>query len=413
MTRTRPGRPRSRPATDEAVRLHDPTRTGVLLASTNVLLYALMSLAQWAGWGGWYEASRLSGFETLAEALAVMAVNLGFGLLIVGGTFALRPMTWKARVRYPIIALVALAASVPRVVAMMAIYSTPSSDVYVGAEFLAGFAAGFVAVGAGVFTAELISRANQEEAKRLREEQRAACAVEELQTEEMRVRRMVSDQLHGTLQHHLVTVTAGLDGVAARLEATDAAAAGELQELAERLEEIREQEVRSLSHAVFPSGIELGTMRALEQMLRRLPPQVATSVTVGPEYRRALDAHEAPIPLAERLVAVYTVEEAVTNALRHGHATAVHLAVELHPTDDPAQWVLDVVVDDDGAGVPDAQPELHGLSRHAERHEARGGWLELGQSPLGGGRLHFVLPFVRQYRPVDGADAVVAAAERF
>ncbi|GAB2468722.1 hypothetical protein GCM10007967_23500 [Xylanimonas ulmi] len=371
---------------------------GVVLASTNALLFALMSLAQWAGWGGWYTASQLTGAATLAQALGVTGVNLGYGLLVVAGTFALRPMSWPPRTRYLIIAAVALVASLPRVAGLRAIYSTPSGAVFAIAEWVAGFAAGFVAVSAGVLTAQLVTRARDEETRRLREARRAARAVEELQTEEMRVRRMVSDQLHGTLQHRLVAVTAGLDGLAARLATTDEAAAAELREWAERLEEVRDQEVRSLSHAVFPSGVELGAHRAIEQMLRRLPVRLATSLEIGPEYRRLSDAGQEPLPLAERLVAVYTVEEAVTNALKHGRATQVRVAAEVRPADRSAPggpWLLDVTVDDDGTGLPDGEPELFGLARHAERLQSRGGSLRLGPSPLGGARVRVSLPFDR------------------
>jgi signal transduction histidine kinase len=371
-------------------------RVAVIFGALNVVLYSLMSLAQWAGWGGWYTAAHTSVPHALGEASAVTLVNLAFGLLVLAGVFALHPMRWPSRSRYPLVALVALIGSVPRVLAMQAIHSTPSGLVYVVVEWLAGLAAGFVAVAAGMLTAQLVGAARSAEADRLREAQRAARAVEELQTEELRVRRMVADQLHGSLQHRLVTVTAGLDAVCAQLDAGGShAAAGDLRRWAETLEEIREEEVRSLSHAVFPSGVEQSTIRALEIMMRRLPPQIATSVEIGPTYRRLVDQSGALMPMAERLVAVYTVEEGITNALKHGRARSLHLRADVRPTDDPGLWVLDVVVDDDGTGIGEGRPELRGLSRHSERLVARGGSLELGARPEGGARLSFTLPFRR------------------
>lgn len=380
------------------VPLHDPTRTGVLLATVNVVLYSLMSLATWAGWGGLYVASRSGVDGALSEAFAVTAVNLVYGLLVVGGTLLLRPRRWPPRVGYPLIAAVALVASLPRSLAMVTIYSTPAHATYVVAEWVAGFAAGFVAVAAGVFTAELVSRARREEARRLRAARHAAKAVAELQSEELRVRRMVADRLHGTLQYQLVTVTAGLDGVAAQLDAgatlgPDAAA--DLRAWAERLEQIREEEVRSLSHAVFPAGIELGTVRAVEMMLHRLPPQIEAHLDVGPELRRIVEAVERPLPTAERLIAVYAIEEGITNALRHGNAKRLWISMEMHPTDDKSTWVLDIGVDDDGVGLAQPDPALSGLSRHADRLDAYDGSLELVPSARGGARLHLVLPFNR------------------
>ncbi|ACZ29177.1 putative signal transduction histidine kinase [Xylanimonas cellulosilytica DSM 15894] len=409
--RRRPSAPRS---AAQDVPLHDPTRTGVLLASVNVTLYSLMSLAAWAAWGGWHTAAETGTNRVLTEALAITAVNFVYGMLVVGGTFLLHPQHWRARVRYPLIAAMALAVALPRTLAMGAIYSIPADITFFLAEWAAGAAAGFVAVAAGLLAAELAHRARTEEAHHLRAARRAAKAVDELQSEEMRVRRMVADRLHGTLQYRLVTVTAGLDGVAAALDsgATLAQAAAELREWAERLEEIREEEVRSLSHAVFPAGIELGTVRALEMMLRRLPPQIQAHLEIGPALQRLVDEARQPIPPAERLIAVYTVEEGITNALKHGRASRLWLAADVLPTDDPLSWVLDVTIDDDGDGITQPAPELSGLSRHAARLEARGGSLDLRAGPRGGARLWFRLPFTQSTQALDddgGAGAGQAA----
>ena len=383
--------------------LSDPTKAGVLLALVNVTLFSAMSLAQWAGWGGPYSAVR--------EALTIMGINLGFGLFVVAGSFALRPMRLRGWRRHAAIAVAALIASLPRAFALEAAYSTPSGSVYFVAEWLSGLLAGFVAVSAGVLTASHIFRARDELSRRLHEARRATRAIEELQTEEVRVRRKVSDQLHGTLQYRLVTVTAGLDGIAARLSRSDPAAAAEVHAWAERLEEIREVEVRALSHSVFPAGVELGVARAIEAMLVRLPLDIATSVEVGPGYREltAQACGDALLSLTERLAAVYTVEEAVSNALRHGRATSLHIWLEATPTNDRTRWVLEVAVDDNGTGLARPDPELTGLRRHAERLESSGGSLMLTSGPLGGARLAFTLPFrfadATGVGPRDGHDA--------
>ncbi len=380
--------------------LYDPTRTGVLFSVLYVVLFSLMSLGTWAGWGGWYVAAK-PGFDVaIGEALAVTVVNLAYGLLVIYGTLTLRPRRWEPRVRYPVIALVALLGSVPRSLGMVAIYSTPSEVTFAVADWAAGFAAGFVAVAAGVYTAEIIGRARFEEARRLHAARRVAKAVAELQNEEMRVRRMVADRLHGTLQYQLVTVTAGLDGIAAQLEngtTPVADAAAELRRAAERLEQIREEEVRSLSHAVFPSGIDLGLVHAVETMMRRLPPQIDMELDVGPALRDLVATLEKPLPTAERLIAVYAVEEGITNALRHGNARKLWVSMEIHPTRDPAAWVLEVSIDDDGDGLTASDPELSGLTRHADRLDAYDGSLELGHSEHGGARLLLRLPFNRRH----------------
>jgi signal transduction histidine kinase len=381
---------------DVAHHRRDRTKIAIYIAVTNVVLFALMSLAAWAAWGGLQAAVR-SGHGTgavIGEGLAVTLVNLLYGLVVVAGSFALRPMSrgWAGRVL--IAAGVSLVVSVPRVLALVAIGSTPSTESYAVAAGTIGLGAGIVAVLSAILAATLVDRARTEERRREEQESRAHRAVEELQAEEMRVRRMVSDQLHGTLQYRLVVVTAGLDAMAEELAATgDEARAADLRGWAETLEEIREEEVRSLSHAVFPSGADLGTMAAIEVLMRRLPPAVAASVELGPTYRRLVDERAAPMPIAERLVAIYTVEEAITNALKHGGARAVRVRADAHPATEPGRWVFDVTVDDDGTGPSEPVGPFHGLERHRQRIQNRGGTLELTKNPDGGGRLHFTLPF--------------------
>lgn len=386
-----------RPGTPLPVR----TRVALLLALTNVALFAVLDLSQWLGWAGLAAAARGRGYLSIvSEGLVLTSVNVVFGLLVIGGVFALHPLRrpWSARILV-ILAVSALFA-VPRVLALLAISTTPSGDLFAGVELAVGIAAGTVAVGMALFAADLIERARTEAQRREAEQARAARAVDELQAEEMRIRRMVSDELHGTMQYRLVTVTAGLDQLAADLSAggkeTDAA---DVRRWAEILEEIRENEVRSLSQAVFPAGLDVGTVEAIQLMLGRLPTAIATSIELGPRYRSLLAEGQALLPVTERLVVVYAVEEAVTNALKHGGARSVRLHAEAHPGAEPGAWVYEFTVDDDGTGPPNPIPPFSGLERHRSRIESRGGILQLTTNPDGGGRLHLTLPFHRDEDP--------------
>lgn len=380
-------------------RTRDGLRVVVVVAVTNFSLYAVVSLAGWAGWGGLEAAvsHERSVLGVVGDGIAVVLVNLAYGAAVLAGTLWFRPLSrgWPGRVL--VVAGVATVASLPRILALGALTSTPESALYVAAVGLLGLFSGIVGMLAALFAATLIERARTEERRREEETRRAAWAVEELQEEEVRVRRLVFDQLHGTLQYHLVTVTAGLDRVAEQLdEAGDEARAKDLRRWAETLEEIREQDVRSLSHAVFPSGADLGTEDAIAILLHRLPPQVDASIELGPTYRALVHGGEVRMPMAERLVVIYTVEEAVTNALKHGRARTVRVRAEAHPVDEPDRWVFETVVDDDGTGPAQPDPVLHGLRRHHDRIAHRGGTLTLGTNPDGGGRLTFRLPFVAE-----------------
>ncbi|MFF2267261.1 sensor histidine kinase [Cellulosimicrobium cellulans] len=377
----------------------DGLRIAILVAATNFSLYAVISLAGWAGWGGLQDAlaheRNLAG--VIGEGIAVVLVNLAYGGVVLAGALWLHASSRGWPARFLIVTAVAAVASVPRILALGALTSTPDSTIYLAAVGLLGLFSGIVGMTTALFAATLVERARAEERRREIEAVRAARAVEELQEEEIRVRRLVFDQLHGTLQYHLVTVTAGLDRVAEQLDAAgERSPARDVHHWAEVLEDIRERDVRSLSHTVLPTGADLGTEAAIDQLLRRLPPQIEASIELGPTYR-SLQHEGARMPMAERLVAICTVEEAVTNALKHGRASSVRVHADARPTEDPGRWIFETVVDDDGTGPPQADPVLHGLRRHHDRIAYRGGSLSLGSNPDGGGRLAFTLPFAVEH----------------
>lgn len=256
-------------------------------------------------------------------------------------------------------------------------------------------------VGASVLATALITRrrSRKHEQDIALSNARAQVALEELQAEEIRVRRLVSDQLHGALQNRMVMITAGIDAVAGSLaENGDLLRANQLKRLAEELDELREREVRNLSHTLFPAGIELGTVRALQFMINRLPPQIDAVLELGPTLQSRVAQGGPLMPLAERLIIVSTVEEAITNALKHGGATKLVLHFELEPNGDGIGQVLKGVVSDNGRGFSDdvlarsGVGASTGLRRATERMRKRSGYLNLTRSDDGWSRLEFALP---------------------
>jgi signal transduction histidine kinase len=381
-----------------AARDHDQARLAILIASINVVLFSLVSLAGWASWGGLAHAAEHGTKTVLAEAASILLANIGYGAVVLALVFATRPFTRSPGVLAAIVVGAAVIAAPLRALALVAIHTTPTGALYSTVEWVVGAAAGAVAIGAGLITAALVGRARTESRRRDEERLRAERAVRDLQDEELRVRRLVSDQLHGTLQFRLVTVTAALDSMARELDAHgDADHARDARGWAETLDEIREEEVRALSQAVFPSGADLSAAQAIQVLLSRLPPTVETSLDIGDSYRRMIDEGRTLLPLAVRLVAIYTVEEAVTNALKHGRARAVRVRADVLPDGVEGRLRFEVTVDDDGVGLANPIPRLHGLQRHRDRIEQRGGVLELAPNPAGrGARLRFTLPFVRE-----------------
>ncbi|MFI2105344.1 sensor histidine kinase [Isoptericola sp. NPDC019693] len=363
-------------------------RTAVAVAVLNVVVFTVLVTEQAVEWDGDADAADLAWW--------VGGVTLVIGLVLVGLIVAVNRWVRPWPARLAVAAALAAGQALVRLLILVPIMSAPDAVSPGGfAAWVTGMLGYSGALGAGLLVAWFLQREDDERERRLAQEARAAATVRELEAEELRVRRSVADRLHGTVQQRLVVISGGLDALAAELDEPARSRWREtLRGWAEDLDELREEDIRVLSHSLFPSGADLGTFDAVRTLLGRLPVSVATSLTLGPTLQRLVDAHRAPLPVPERLVVVYVIEEAVTNALRHGGATAVTVRAEVRPDAAPdGRRVLDVVVDDDGSGPDSADPALSGLARHRARAESRGGALTLGVNDDGGGRLHLVLPF--------------------
>lgn len=199
-------------------------------------------------------------------------------------------------------------------------------------------------------------------------------ALISLGNEEVRVRRSVAEGLHGGLQQRLVLQVVRLDRAIARARERGAAVdeLTPLKELRADLDEIREQDVRQMSRLLYPDGIEVGVVAAIRMLLRRLPTGIGTRLEVSAEFRELDDPALGQIVESERLVLVRIVEEAITYALRHGHATG--LEVWLGAVGDAV--VAEVL--NDGAPLEENVTDASGgMSRLAARVSLAGGELRI------------------------------------
>ncbi|WP_336923145.1 sensor histidine kinase [Aquipuribacter sp. SD81] len=208
-------------------------------------------------------------------------------------------------------------------------------------------------------------------------------------------RRRLAADLHDVLQARLVLVAMRAGRLAAELDATrdgdattSAAEAGLTSLRAEVDDAITE--LRRLVHGVMPAVLmDAGLVPAVRELLDRVP--VAVEAVFRSPDRPAL-------PRAVASTAYFVLAEAVTNAVKHAHAT--RLLVRVERTGD----VLVVELADDGVGgarLPSAATEPShedgrrpgiGLRGLVDRVEALAGHVVL-DSPSGGGtRLRVELP---------------------
>jgi signal transduction histidine kinase len=197
-------------------------------------------------------------------------------------------------------------------------------------------------------------------------------------------RLRIAQELHDVVAHHLslINVQAGValhladrrpENVEPALRAIKDASKEALTELRSLIDVLRDDRPAPRAPAA--------TLAALDDMVER-------SAHAGLVISKTVAGQRRPLSSAVELAAYRIVQEAVTNVVRHAQATQATVLL------DYGDSVLSVIVDDNGTGPLEGAPlaEGNGLRGMSERASALGGSLETARSPLGGLRVHAVLP---------------------
>jgi two-component system, NarL family, sensor histidine kinase UhpB len=287
--------------------------------------------------------------------------------------------------RAAVVGGVAPAAAAARVLyqEVFGVYGTHTAQT-VRIEFLSGTGVATVALVFAFIHVESRRRLRDEERTAHAQELRARGALEALQEEELRVRREVAEGLHGTVQQSLVLLSARVRALEAQVGEDQQCPSStellrELAALRGALDHVRDHQVRSMSSLLYPAGIEVGTVPAIRLLLQRVPASVGTSLVATAGAREVDQPGGASFPVERRLLALRVAEEALTNAIKHGHAG--HVSVHVSRADDDAP-ALRITVEDDGRGMAE-DATLSGLARLQERLGAVGGQLDVIPQPRG------------------------------
>jgi signal transduction histidine kinase len=233
-----------------------------------------------------------------------------------------------------------------------------------GALSLVAWVIGDYIRGRREFLNELIAR-HRSELETLRRQ-----AVDE---ERLRIAR----ELHDVVAHNVsvmaiqagaarVTVNADADNRKA-LQSIETTARDTLAELNRLLGVLRKE----------PGQPELSPQPDLGQ----LDALLRTAREAGLDVDLKITGDSRPLPAALGLTAYRIVQEAITNALRHAHASTLEVRVSYLPD------ALELTIRDNGRGVSEEAVKAstgHGLIGMRERVALFGGKLEAGSSDLGG-----------------------------
>lgn len=317
---------------------------------------------------------------TLAAGLRI-AINLAgvaFALVIVG-VVKLNERSLPGRVFW-LGAIAAVTALLRFAVQLSArIYDHATWDIAL-TEVISVFVVVVIAVSIGLIQVDARMGLRMQERLGARQSLRAAEALEALATEELRVRREVAESLHGTVQNRLLIAGMTLESIIGRTRVDDVGA--DLRRLQADLADIREREVRQMSHLLYPAGVSVGIAHAIRLLVQRIPATIAADVVIEPRLATG-DA----LDVQRRVLLVRAAEEAITNALKHGSAGAitVNLAQDTAGS-------MQLSVSDDGIGLVGAGAGGTGLARLSERAAALGGTLSVGARETGGTELRLSLP---------------------
>ncbi|NMP22957.1 sensor histidine kinase [Sulfobacillus harzensis] len=190
----------------------------------------------------------------------------------------------------------------------------------------------------------------QESKKSLRRVQRVGASLAE---SEERLRREIASELHGRIQGKLLIVWHELQKV------LDSHAISEpvtqcLQRLAETVDQVREIDIRQLSHRLHPVAIRIALRPALAQLMAQYESVMDVHVEFNSRFLHFDNPMHNHIPEKIRLTTYRLVEEALVNAMRHGHAPRADVRIALRGN------ILEASVSDTGQGFT-VSPAVGGL----------------------------------------------------
>ncbi len=188
---------------------------------------------------------------------------------------------------------------------------------------------------------------------------------------EEHLRAQIAEFLHSHVQNRLLVAWHRLRTALQRWPGDPEAARALVAQVADQLDEIREQDVRQASYRLHPSFIREGLIPALHALVERFEDQLGIALAIDP----ALAAWDTPLrnrlPEALRLAAFRIVEEALGNVVRHARATTARVALGL---DEPSTLLLTVEDDGQGFDVDGARPGLGLASIESRVLQVGGQW---------------------------------------
>jgi signal transduction histidine kinase len=338
-------------------------------------MFAGAFLAEWYVAVSWVGAVTEIQFVTAENALSTFIFMLAPGILVVVAMAFALPFgsTWLAWALLS--GGLALAADAVRTVLQVWYWGPTFLGGPTWGELGVGLVVPWTAMLAGVGVVQLQRETARAERAASQAEIEAQQALLELEGDELRIRREISDELHGRLQQRLVFLASALEEIVPMAQASnDDKGVKALRDVIEMIDDVREVDVRRLSHTLFPVGVDIGLHQAIRLMMGRVPAHIELDFAITDAAAEVDSVTSPEFEVAERVLLAEILEEGLTNAIKHGLARSLRVKIDLVDID--GRESLRLRVENDGRPLGE-HITFSGLARYQARAEARGGGLTL------------------------------------
>ena len=204
-------------------------------------------------------------------------------------------------------------------------------------------------------------------------------------------KRAIAEELHGNVQTKLFAVWMKLEDLRSRIPESESELAEEIAGLATEVDTVREEDIRNLSHRLHPGVLRIGALAGIRSLRDFYERMVPIELEAGEEAIELEPPGESAIPAAMRLGVYRITELALGNVVKHASASTCTLRWDYSPAD----AVLTLAIEDDGAGFDTGADEGAGLGLMImnDYADSMGGDLTIISAPGEGTRVEATIPF--------------------
>ena len=168
--------------------------------------------------------------------------------------------------------------------------------------------------------------------------------------------------------------------------------AEELEQIAADLDDIREEDIRGISHRLHPSIVRVGAAVGLRSLRNFYESMISVELEINEAAAQLEPAGTSVIPDSMRLGVYRIAELAMGNVAKHAEATVCMVGWSY----EELEQQLVMTITDDGIGFDPAQVLQTGLGmvNIGDYADAMNATLEIDSKPGRGTRLKLVIPFV-------------------